>query len=126
MLHTLTLLTLFLQDETPAGDNGEGASSPFGDLWVPLIGVIVIFYFVLIRPERRKQKARENLLGEMKKGDKVMTTSGIYGTIAQIQDDVVTLQVADGVRMRFARAAVQNLLEPSGGAAKDEKGDKAG
>ncbi len=118
MLYTLSQIALLLQaaeDAAPTEDVGgkSDGGSPFGGLWVPLIGVIVIFYFVLIRPEKKKQKARESLLGGMKKGDKVMTTSGIYGTIAQIQDEVVTLQVADGVRMRFARGAVQNLLEPS-------------
>ena len=116
MLYTLSQIVLLLQAAEEAAPTEGGTKDSPGGLFsggflVPLIGVIVIFYFVLIRPEKKKQKERQALLNEMKKGDKVMTTSGIYGTIAQIQDEVVTVQVADGVRIRFAKGAVQNLLE---------------
>ena len=111
-MHSMYLLSLFLQNEgeAPATTEKTGGGSMLNSIFFPAVLMIGIFYLVLIRPERKKQKAREALLGGMKKGDKVMTTSGIYGTITQIQDEVVTLQVADGVRMRFARAAVQTLL----------------
>ena len=73
--------------------------------------IVAIFWFVLIAPERKKQKKRDAMLAGMSKGNRVMTTSGLYGTIVQIKDDVVTLQVADSVRLRFSRAAIQTLLD---------------
>lgn len=88
----------------------DSASGGLGDMMFPLLIVFAIFYFVLIRPEKKKQRAREDMLKNMEKGDKVMTTSGLLGSVAQIQEDVITLQVADGVRMRFTRAAVQEVL----------------
>ena len=92
----------------------EGEPAPRGGgldtFLVPMLLIFAIFYFVLILPERKKQKARQGLLSALKKGDRVMTTSGMYGTVAQIQDDVVTLQVAEGVRLRFSRQAIQTVL----------------
>ena len=88
---------------------------------VQMVAIFAIFYFLLIRPERKKQKNREAMIKTMKKGDRVMTTSGMYGNVAQVQDDVVTLQVADGVRLRFNRAAIQAVLEPE---AKDKASEK--
>jgi preprotein translocase subunit YajC len=101
-------LLLLLQD--PPADATKPTSSPWG-MFVPMLLVVAIFYFVLIRPERKKQKKRDTMLRAMAKGDRVMTTSGMYGSVVAIQDDTVTLQVAEGVRLRFARAAVQNVLQ---------------
>jgi preprotein translocase subunit YajC len=103
----------------PAGGPAEEAGGGLGSFLVPMLLIIGIFYVVLILPERKKQKARDAMLKEMQKGDRVMTSSGIYGSVAQVQDDVVTLQVADGVRMRFNRAAIQTVLTEDG-----EKDDK--
>lgn len=96
--------------EAPPAD-AEKKGSPWGGFLTPMLIVFAIFYFVLILPERKKQKARQALLGGLKKGDKVMTTGGMYGSVAQVQDDLVTLQVADGVRLRFARQAIQNVIQ---------------
>lgn len=90
----------------------EPQSSPFGGSFlVPMTVIAVIFWFLVIGPERKQRKKREAMLGEMKKGDKVMTTGGLYGSIVQIQDDVVTLQVDEGVRLRFARSAIQGVVD---------------
>jgi preprotein translocase subunit YajC len=116
-------LSLLVQGaEEPAAR--EPSSGLGGSFLVPMLVIFGIFYFVLIMPERRKQKQRQALLGGLKKGDRVMTSGGIYGSVAQIQEDVVTLQVADGVRMRFNRVAVQNILStdetPARGAAETD------
>jgi preprotein translocase subunit YajC len=64
----------------------------------------------MIGPERKQRKKREAMLAALGKGDKVMTTGGMYGSVAAVQDDVVTLQIADGVRVRFARSSIQSVL----------------
>jgi preprotein translocase subunit YajC len=88
----------------------EGGPSPLAGLtpWL-LIGLVI--YIVLIAPERKNRKKREAMLQGLKKGDKVITTSGMYGSVAQVKEDVVTVQVADGVRLRFSRQAIQAVLE---------------
>lgn len=98
----------------------EGAPPPGGgSMFVPLLLVGAIFYFLLIRPESKKRKQHEEFLRNLSKGDRVMTNAGILGTVAGIQDDIVTLQVAPNVRLRFVRAAIQGYSDP------DEKGGKA-
>jgi preprotein translocase subunit YajC len=77
--------------------------------WVPFAVIGALFYFVLIRPQSKEQKRRAAMLSELKKGDEVMTSSGLFGTIASLSDERVTLEVAKGVRLEFSRAAVQGL-----------------
>jgi preprotein translocase subunit YajC len=105
---------------------GEGPSGPFGSSWFPLVMIAAIFWFVVIGPERKNRKKREQMLAALKKGDKVLTNSGLYGSVAAIQDQVVTLAVADGVRLRFARSAIQTVLgdEPAKDAGKEPKEPK--
>lgn len=107
MLHDLLPPLLILAFEEAPTETAQEAPS-----MLPLMLAIgAIFWFVMIMPERKNRKKREALLSELKKGDKVMMKSGLYGSIAQVQEDVVTLQVSDGVRMKFAREAIQSLVE---------------
>ncbi|MCC7013510.1 MAG: preprotein translocase subunit YajC [Planctomycetes bacterium] len=75
-----------------------------------MVAIFAIFYFVMIGPERKNRKKREAMLKAMKKGDEVMTSGGIYGTIAAIHENEITLQLSDSVRVRFARQAIQEVL----------------
>jgi preprotein translocase subunit YajC len=104
----------------PTGDDSPGLFGGMGML--PLVLIFAIFWFVMIAPERKNRKKREEMLKAMKKGDKVMTSSGMYATVANIQEDVVTLQIADGVRARFNRSAVQAVVDEES-VASDKKGD---
>lgn len=118
---TLFLLIASLQDAAPAG--GEGATesgSPFSSMLIPMALIMVVFYVVMIGPERKQRKKREEMLAAVGKGDKVMTSSGMYATVAAVQDDVITLQIADGVRVRFSRSSIQTVVgdEPAEGDAK--------
>ena len=69
---------------------------------VPIILMVAIFYFVLIRPERKKQKDRDTMLKALKKGDRVMTTSGILAKVISVREDEVKLEIADGVKRSAA------------------------
>lgn len=89
-------------------ENDEKPSAP--SMWVPLALVFGIFYFLLIRPEKKRRAKTEQMLDALKKGDEVMTNSGIFGRVAQIHDDKITVEVAEGVRMKFARGAVQAVI----------------
>lgn len=101
MLHPLLTSILAFEDEPP-----EAPSS------LPLlIGIGAIIYLVLLRPASKDRKRREALLANIAKGDKVIMSSGLFGTVAQVQDNVVTVQVADGVRLRFSKSAIQGLVE---------------
>jgi preprotein translocase subunit YajC len=77
----------------------------------------VIFYFLLIRPQQKKQKEVQELLNNLAYGDTVMTTGGIHGKITGLADAVVTLEIADKVRIKVARSAIGAVLQKSGSSA---------
>lgn len=120
-MNAILTLALFLQGEGVDPEPGSGGLSSY---LVPMLLIFVIFWVVMIGPERKQRKKREEMLGGLKKGDKVMTTSGLFGAVAQVKDEVVTLQVAEGVRMRFTRSAIQSVIDAEE-SAKDAEKEKA-
>lgn len=74
--------------------------------FLPLVLIIVVFYFFMIRPQMKKQKDLKKFRESLAKGDKVVTTGGIYGKIAEIKDNYVLLQVDDNVKLRVDKSAV--------------------
>ena len=76
----------------------------------PILLMVVIFYFLLWRPQKKQQKERASLLGSLKKGQKIVTIGGIYGEIVELDDDKVKVQVPEKVELTFARTAVANVL----------------
>ena len=78
-------------------------------LFLPLILIMVIFYFLMILPAQRRQKKVSEMLKALKTGDKVITNGGIYGTIVGFEDEAVQLRVAEQVKMKVARSAIAGL-----------------
>lgn len=76
----------------------------------PILLMVVIFYFLLWRPQKKQQKERASLLGSLKKGQKIVTIGGIYGEIVELDDEKVKVQVSEKVELTFARIAVANVL----------------
>lgn len=95
------------------GTGGGGASAPNGAggilSLVPFLLIFIIFYFLLIRPQQQKQKQQRALLDALKKGDKVVTTSGIWGTITNLGKETVTLQIADNTKIKMQRDNIARL-----------------
>ncbi|HCV43137.1 MAG TPA: preprotein translocase subunit YajC [Bacteroidetes bacterium] len=73
--------------------------------------IIAIFYFLILRPQQKRQKDRQKMLDAVKKGDKVVTAGGMHGTVAGLDDKTVLLQVSDNVKMKFDRSAIGNILK---------------
>ena len=76
----------------------------------PILLMVVIFYFLLWRPQKKQQKERASLLGSLKTGQKIVTIGGIYGEIVELDDEKVKVQVSEKVELTFARTAVANVL----------------
>jgi preprotein translocase subunit YajC len=97
-----------------AGPGGQGS----GDMstlmgFLPMILIFAVFYFLLIRPQQKKAKEHRMLLENLKKGDAVITQGGLFGKITALSDQVVTLEIADKVRVRVSRGHIAGLA-PSG------------
>jgi preprotein translocase subunit YajC len=90
-----------------AADLGQLAGQMGGIL--PIILIMVIFYVLLILPAQKRQKKITLMLSELKNGDKVITTGGVYGTIVGIEDDAIQLRIADQVKIKVLRSAVGGL-----------------
>jgi preprotein translocase subunit YajC len=97
-----------LASSAPPGGSGTGAILT---QIVFFAAIFAIFYFLLIRPQQRQRRERERLLAAIKKGDRVVTTSGMHGTVTGLTEHTVTLRVADQVKLEFDRSAVGRVLE---------------
>ncbi|MBL8072864.1 MAG: preprotein translocase subunit YajC [Nitrospira sp.] len=93
------------------GGGGTAAGGGAGGILslIPFLLIFVIFYFLLIRPQQQKQKQQQALLDAVKKGDKVVTTSGIWGTVTNLGKDTVTLQIADNTKIKMQRENISRL-----------------
>lgn len=83
----------------------------FGSMLVPMLLCMVVFWIFMIGPERKQRKKREEMLKNLSKGDEVVLTSGIYGSIVQVQDDKLTLEIASGVRIKTTLQSVAGLAD---------------
>jgi len=79
-----------------------------------MIGMFAIMYFLIIRPQQKQKRERENLLRAIKKGDRVVTTGGLYGTVVGLSEHTVTLKVADQVKLDFERSAIGRIVPAAG------------
>lgn len=95
-----------------AQPNPDGGANPLSML-LPIVGMLAIFYFLLIRPQQKRQRETQKMISALKTGDKVVTTAGIYGTIAGIKDDVVYVKIADNVKVEMLKSAVSAVVEKS-------------
>lgn len=81
--------------------------------FLPFIAIIAIFYFLIIRPQSRKQKETQKMLSALKKGDKVVTVGGIHGTIQSVKEQSIIVKVDDNVKIEFSRSAVSSIVSQS-------------
>jgi preprotein translocase subunit YajC len=97
----MTVSYILLQDAAPAGAMGGGLGA-----FLPLILIIVVFYFFMIRPQMKKQKELKNYRSALQKGDKVVTTGGIYGKITSVSDNTVDVEIANGITIKVDKYAI--------------------
>jgi preprotein translocase subunit YajC len=90
---------------------GAGGPSAFLQPLILFGAMFAIFYFIVLRPQQRQKADRERMLSALKKGDRVVTTSGMHGTVTGLGEHTVTLRVADQVKLEFDRSAVGRIVE---------------
>jgi preprotein translocase subunit YajC len=97
------------QNTPPSGGGAkqEGGGSSFLFMMVAMIAII---YFVMIRPEQKRQKARQKMLSALKKGDRILTVGGVIGVIATVKDSSYLIKTGEGTVIEFSKASVQNVL----------------
>ena len=104
------------------GTGGAGGEAGGGFMgFVPLILMFVIFYFLLIRPQQKRTKEHRQMISNLKKGDRIVTSGGIYGRITGMDESTLTVEIADKVRVKVARGNVSNLAQPAAQSQPDKK-----
>jgi preprotein translocase subunit YajC len=97
----------------PQGGAGQGGAGGLLGSLLPLILIFVIFYFLLIRPQQKKAKEHKNMIDSLKKGDKIITSGGIYGVIEAVGTNTVTLKVGENVKVKLGKPYVAALRASS-------------
>ena len=88
----------------------DGGMTSLVSSLLPFILIILVFYFLILRPQQKRQKDRTKLLESIKKGDKVITSSGIYGTIEGLEDKTVLVKISDNTKVKMDRSAITTIL----------------
>lgn len=94
------------QTATPPNAGGNPLAS-----FVPIIFIFIIMYFVLFRPQMRRQKEQQRLVSSLKTGDRVVTNGGIHGLISNVKDTTVIVKVADNVKLEMEKSAISTVLK---------------
>ncbi len=102
------MLITFLAQTPPAAPAGSGLIG-----LLPIVFIFVIGYYVMIRPQMRRQKEQQKIVSALKTGDRVITASGIHGMITNVKDTTVLVKVADNVKIEMDKSAVTNVVKPS-------------
>jgi preprotein translocase subunit YajC len=97
-------LMLFMQPQS-----AEGGSSGMLSTVIMFGLIFVIFYFLIIRPQQRRQKEREKMLGAVEKGDKIVTSGGLHGTVSGLEEKTVLVEIANGVKVKVDKAAITQV-----------------
>ena len=103
---------MFISEAFAQAAPAAGSDSMFGSLgsMLPLVLMFVVLYFVMIRPQMKKQKAHKSMIDALAKGDEVATAGGLLGKVVKLADNAVTLEIASGVEVQLQRSAVVQVL----------------
>ncbi len=99
-------ITLLAQAATPAPAGANPLAS-----FVPIILIFIIMYFLLFRPQMKRQKEQARLVSSLKTGDRVVTASGIHGMISNVKDRTVIVKIADNVKIEMEKSAIANVVK---------------
>ncbi len=106
-------------DILAAAGAAAGEAPPAWINWLPIVGMIAIFWFLIIRPQMKRTKEHQQKVAGLKKGDQVITAGGLVGKIAKVDDTYVEIDLAQGVRVKAVKATIGDVIPPGGAAAND-------
>lgn len=98
----------FIDSAHAMGAPPEGGGNPIASL-LPFVLMFLVLYLLILRPQMKKQKNQQKMIDELEKGDQIVTSGGIHGSIANIKDDVIVVKIADNVKIEVSRAAVSRV-----------------
>ena len=106
LIPVFTVLSVLAEAEQPAGEKG----SPFGPMLL-IGGIFVVMYFLMIRPQQKKQKQKQQMIGAIEVGDKIITAGGLYGEVKQVKENSVRVQIDDHTRVELTKSSIANVIQ---------------
>lgn len=120
---SVILFLFFLSGCVPP--SGEGGSSPLIAI-LPFVLIFVFFYLLILRPQQKQNRQREEMLSNLKRGDDVITSGGIYGKIVNLDDDILTVEIAKGINVKMSKAGVTGKIDQKAEQQKKNQKPKGG
>ena len=102
-----TLSTLLAMAQPPEGSGGAGALLSF----LPLVLIMLVFWFMIIRPQKKQQDQRKAMIEAVKRGDRIVTSGGLFATVKDVKADRVVATIAEGVKVEISKSAINGVLE---------------
>ncbi len=99
----------FLVQTAQAANGGDGGGSPLMGLVLPIL-ILVLFFFLFIRPQQKRAKEHSQMISELQEGDEVVSSGGLAGRISEVDENFVRLEIADNVEVRLQKKSVANVL----------------
>lgn len=96
-----------------------GAAPPAWLQFLPIVGMVAIFWFLIIRPQMRRQKDHQTKIAGIKKGDQVVTSGGIVGKVMRVDDAYADIEIAQGVKVKVVKSTIGDIVPPGGTPAND-------
>lgn len=104
-LALIATFALFVSSCMPPGAGQGGGGTPFSAI-LPFVAIFALFYFLIIRPQQRQSRERKRMLAEVKRGDSIVTTGGIYGRVINVDGDDLTVEIAKGINIKMVRSGI--------------------
>lgn len=106
-------------DLLAAAGAGATGAPPAWINWLPIVGMVVIFWFLIIRPQMKRQKEHQQRVAGLKKGDQVITQGGLLGKVIKVDDTYAEIEIAPNVKVKAVKHTIADLVEPGGKPAND-------
>lgn len=103
-----------------AGQGGQGGTA-FSAI-LPFVAIFALFYFLIIRPQQRQSRERKKMLAEVKRGDSIVTTGGIYGRVINVDGDDITVEIAKGINIKMVRSGISEKTDSAAADGKSKGG----
>lgn len=105
---------MFVTEAIAATETAAAGGSPMTGFLIQLVLVFAIFYFLLIRPQQKKMKEQENMLNSIKPKDEIITGGGMYAKVVKAEEDILTVEIAEGVKVKITRSSVRDVVDNKG------------
>lgn len=121
---SLIIAMLLMSSCAPPGGGGESSGSAITS-FIPFILIFVLFYFLILRPQQKQSRQRQEMLKNVKRGDRVLSSGGIYGKVVNVNENDLTVEIAKGINVQMARSGISSIVKQEKESSNKKKGENS-